>query len=269
MSETEAPLLPDATEEDYLVSRGRSKPLPSADEGLKGDECEIKKKRSRSVSSSSSLSVSSGDSSSGSSLKKKKKDKKSKKDKKKKKKKKSKKEKKLKSKKAKVTSTAASSSAPVMSESLLRKLADKNETLAERRARKERERNAQMAAKFGYTNDENPFNDPNLDSTFTWGKKVQTKRGAEVKADTAQEKRAHQEKLVDEIEKVRRRRVEREEEFEEMQRLREEESRLREASHYDDWQRKEEEVRCSEEYFPDEERSDGSRTGPTSFQAGT
>ena len=91
-----------------------------------------------------------------------------------------------------------------MSESLMRKLAEKNETLAERRARKERERNAQMAAKFGYSNDENPFNDPNLDASFTWGKKVQTKRGAEVKTDTAAEKRSHQEKVREFEELIRR-----------------------------------------------------------------
>ena len=117
-----------------------------------------------------------------------------------------------------------------------------NETLEERRARKERERNAQMAAKFGYSNEENPFNDPNLNESFTWGKKVQLNKGAAVPVAQGAEKKAHQEKLVSEIEKVRRRRIEREEEKEEMDRLREEESRLREMAHYDDWQRKEEEV---------------------------
>jgi hypothetical protein len=100
-----------------------------------------------------------------------------------------------------------------MSESLLAKLAERNETLEERRERKERERNAQMAAKFGYSNDENPFNDPNLNESFSWGKKLQQKKGAAIPvANSGAEKKAHQEKLVSEIEKVRRRRIEREEE---------------------------------------------------------
>ncbi|GMH53799.1 hypothetical protein TrST_g8085 [Triparma strigata] len=228
-----------------------------------------KKKRSRSSSSDSSkgrasphASTGSGsDSSSDSSSseeerrKKKKKKKNKKKEKKEKKEKKSKKSKK--SKKAKKSSSdpsfpSADSNlglpAPVISESLLRKLAEKNETLSERKARKERERNAQMAGKFGYSNDENPFNDPNLNESFTWGKKVQTNRGVKVDTSTAADKRKHQEKLVEEIEKVRRRRIEREEEFDEMQRLREEESRLREAAHYDDWQRKEEEFHLAQQH---------------------
>jgi hypothetical protein len=83
-----------------------------------------------------------------------------------------------------------------------------------------------MAAKFGYSNDENPFNDPNLNESFSWGKKVQQNKGAAVPVKAGVEKKAHQEKLVSEIEKVRRRRIEREEEFDEMNRLREEEVRL-------------------------------------------
>ena len=186
-----------------------------------------KKKRSRSSSSDSSkgrasphASTGSGsDSSSDSSSSEEERRRKKKKKKKKKKEKKSKKSKK--SKKAKKSSSdpsfpSADSNlglpAPVISESLLRKLAEKNETLSERKSRKERERNAQMAGKFGYSNDENPFNDPNLNESFTWGKKVQTNRGVKVDTSTAADKRKHQEKLVEEIEKVRRRRIEREEE---------------------------------------------------------
>ena len=188
-----------------------------------------KKKRSRSSSSDSSkgraeahASTGSGsDSSSDSSSseeerRKKKKRKKKKKERKEKKSKKSKKSKKAKKSNSNPSFPSADSNlglpAPVISESLLRKLAEKNETLSERKARKERERNAQMAGKFGYSNDENPFNDPNLNESFTWGKKVQTNRGVKVDTSTAADKRKHQEKLVEEIEKVRRRRIEREEE---------------------------------------------------------
>jgi len=249
-----------ASNESHKKKRSRSRSRSESEGSSSGDSKSSKDSGSDSDSDS-------GDDSSSSRRKKskksKKKDKKDKKDKKKKKKK-SKKEKKEKkekrskpSKRAKSTASSSqpsssfdpsSSSQPVMSESLLQKLAAKNETLSERRARKERERNARMAAKFGYSNEDNPFNDPNLDASFTWGKKVQTKRGADVKTDTTADKRQHQEKLVEEIEKVRRRRIEREEEFEEMQRLREEESRLREASHYDDWQRKEEEFHLAQQH---------------------
>ena len=213
-----------ASNESHKKKRSRSRSRSESEGSSSGDSKSSKDSGSDSDSDS-------GDDSSSSRRKKskksKKKDKKDKKDKKKKKKK-SKKEKKEKkekrskpSKRAKSTASSSqpssssdpsSSSQPVMSESLLQKLAAKNETLSERRVRKERERNARMAAKFGYSNDDNPFNDPNLDASFTWGKKVQTKRGAEVKTDTAADKRQHQEKLVDEIEKVRRRRIEREEE---------------------------------------------------------
>lgn len=217
---------PEGTEN--AVDRGREKYV----------NAKKKKKRERSPSSSdlsSSLSESS---------RKKKKSKKSKKEKKKKKSKKSKKSKSKPSSSSKTVTTTKT----VMSDALLAKLAEKNETLEERRARKERERNAQMAAKFGYSNDENPFNDPNLNESFTWGKKVQLNKGAAVPVAQGAEKKAYQEKLVGEIEKVRRRRIEREEEKEEMDRLREEESRLREMAHYDDWQRKEEEFHLAQQH---------------------
>ncbi|GMH69369.1 hypothetical protein TL16_g08995 [Triparma laevis f. inornata] len=250
---TEAPPAPPSTS----LPPPTSGDPPSVDVSSKPSK---KKKRSRSPESRSSSSasfVSSSDSDSDSSSssisskkKKKKKSKKEKKEKKEKKKKskKSKKEKKRKKELSKNAFPTSSTSQPSISESLLRKLAEKNETLSERKARKERERNAQMASKFGYTSEQNPFNDPNLNDSFTWGKKKETGRGVQVSTDTAIDKRAHQEKLVEEIEKVRRRRIEREEEFDEMNRLREEESRLREAAHYDDWQRKEEEFHLAQQH---------------------
>jgi len=136
-----------------------------------------------------------------------------------------------------------------MSAALAQKLSDRNETLDERKARKEIERNAQMSAKFGYTAEENPFNDPNLNQSFSWKKKKDTGKGAPQPTDgSVASKNSHQQKLVGEIEKVRRRRDERDEEFAELNRLKEEESRLREMAHYDDWQKKEEEFHMAQQH---------------------
>ena len=100
-----------------------------------------------------------------------------------------------------------------------------------------------MATKFGYSLESNPFNDPNLHDSFTWKKKVETGAGAQ----TSTNKKEHREKLVAEIEKVRRRRTEREQELEELDRLKEEESRLREMAGYDEWQRKEDEFHVKQQ----------------------
>jgi hypothetical protein len=96
----------------------------------------------------------------------------------------------------------------------------------------------QVAKAFGYSNEINPFGDPNLLKPFVWGKKqekdVREGRGA---ADPEAERL----RLMMDIERVRRRREEREKELEEMERLRTEEARLREAAQHGDWMRKEEE----------------------------
>jgi hypothetical protein len=52
---------------------------------------------------------------------------------------------------------------------------------------------------------------------------------------------------LEEIEKVRQRRKERELQFEEMERIRAEESRMKELEHYDDWARKEEEFHLQQQ----------------------
>lgn len=95
-----------------------------------------------------------------------------------------------------------------------------------------------MAKMLGYSNDINPFGDSNLLQPFVWGKKKEkdTYEKKEVKIDVTRKRS----ELIGEIEKVRKRRTDRENEMAEIERLRDEEQRLREVAQYDDWQRKEE-----------------------------
>jgi hypothetical protein len=96
----------------------------------------------------------------------------------------------------------------------------------------------QVAKVFGYTNDTNPFGDSNLLQPFMWGKKKEKDKSEGKVEKDDEESRL---KLMKDIDRVRKRRVDRENELEEMERLRAEEQRLREASQYENWEEKEEE----------------------------
>lgn len=61
-----------------------------------------------------------------------------------------------------------------MNKKLLAKLDARGETLEERKERRTQKRAAKIQARFGYTAEDNPFNDPNLHDTFTWNKKKGT-----------------------------------------------------------------------------------------------
>ncbi|CAB9505133.1 Conserved mid region of cactin [Seminavis robusta] len=124
----------------------------------------------------------------------------------------------------------------VVNKKLLEKLAAKGETLEEWRERKSQKRANRIASKFGYTAEENPFNDPNLHEAFTWKKKEE--KAALNKDGTSASK---PDNVFDEIDKVRKRRADRELQFEEMERIRAEEARMKELENYDEWARKEEE----------------------------
>ena len=132
----------------------------------------------------------------------------------------------------------------VVNDRLLAKLSARGETLEERKARRAQKRAALITAKFGYTADENPFNDPNLHETFTW-KKRDVLKGSSKDGQTAEP--VAKTKTLEEIEKVRSRRKEREEQLEEMERIRTEESRMKELENYDDWARKEEEFHLQQQ----------------------
>ncbi len=130
-----------------------------------------------------------------------------------------------------------------MNQRLLQKLADRNETLEEREQRRAARRAARITAQFGYTAQDNPFNDPNLAETFTWKKKEEAnvvKRADDAGADASSSRKSKQDKIIDEIEKVRKRRRDYEESKEEMERIRAEESRMKELENYDEWAKKEE-----------------------------
>lgn len=146
----------------------------------------------------------------------------------------------------------------VANQRLMEKLAARGETLEEREERRSQRRAARITAKFGYTPDENPFNDPNLHETFTWKKKdqkidIESKEKKSGDADEGdddgkqQPRQANQDHIFEEIEKVRKRRQDREMDVEERERIRAEESRMKELENYDDWARKEEEFHLQQQ----------------------
>ncbi|KAL7572095.1 hypothetical protein ACA910_001735 [Epithemia clementina (nom. ined.)] len=126
-----------------------------------------------------------------------------------------------------------------ISAKLAAKLKARGETLEERKQRRaakaEQKRAAYIATRFGYTAEDNPFHDPNLHQAFTWKKKEESQRVSSKKkpeeTSTA---------TLEEIEKLRQRRKQRELQLEEMERIRREESRMKELENFDDWARKEE-----------------------------
>lgn len=132
-----------------------------------------------------------------------------------------------------------SRAAVVMNEKLLAKLSSRGETLEERKERRSQKRAAKIQARFGYTAEDNPFNDAHLHETFVWNKKKE-------KDSNATGTRENQD-TIEEIETIRRRRKERELEREEMDRLRAEESRMKELENYDDWAKKEEEFHLEQQ----------------------
>mmetsp|Transcript_12486 Transcript_12486/g.31435 ORF Transcript_12486/g.31435 Transcript_12486/m.31435 type:complete len:639 (-) Transcript_12486:2383-4299(-) len=128
----------------------------------------------------------------------------------------------------------------VVNKKLLAKLDARGETLEERKERRSQKRAAKIQARFGYTAEDNPFNDPNLHETFTWNKKKELSASQNSKANENPD-------TIEEIELIRRRRKERELEREEMDRLRAEEARMKELENYDDWAKKEEEFHLEQQ----------------------
>ena len=117
------------------------------------------------------------------------------------------------------------------------------ETEEQRQARKAKKSQKRIASSFGYTNDTNPFNDPNLSAPFVWGKKDSAESASsrgEGKSGKSQAER------FAEIEKVRKRREEREQEKVAQENLKLEEERLRASMQYVDWERKEREFHLTQ-----------------------
>jgi len=141
----------------------------------------------------------------------------------------------------------------VANERLLAKLAARGETLEEREERRAARRAARIQERFGYTAEENPFNDPNIAETFTWKKKDEKQAASAASAPAAaaaaagDSRKNKQDHIFSEIDKVRQRRMDREAHFEEMERIRAEESRMKELENYDEWARKEEEFHLQQQ----------------------
>ena len=107
-----------------------------------------------------------------------------------------------------------------------------------KKEKKKKHKKEKLHEVVGYSNDDNPFGDSNLGAKFTWKKKEDLAK-KEKRRDRAEDA-ARDAHFVEEIEKVRKRRAEREHELAEMERLRDEEQRLRDAEQFGDWQAKEE-----------------------------
>ena len=120
-----------------------------------------------------------------------------------------------------------------------------------REQKKSRKKIEKIAKALGYTNESNPFGDPNLLQPFVWFKKLelqkkirleQQKKGLPVPTDEETEQNVEESRLhlMREIEKVRQNRELRAQEKIERNRLRNEEQRLLDEENFGDWRQKEE-----------------------------
>ncbi|CAN6280957.1 unnamed protein product [Urochloa humidicola] len=115
----------------------------------------------------------------------------------------------------------------------------------------------------GYSNDSNPFGDPNLTENFVWRKKIErdVSQGQKVDISVKSEKRRQQERMA-EIEKVKKRReeraIEKAQHEEEMQLL----ARERARAEFQDWEKKEEEFHFDQSKVRSEIRLREGRTKP-------
>lgn len=125
-----------------------------------------------------------------------------------------------------------------------------NETPEERNSRRLAKKQAKQAKQkeekelFGYTNEANPFNDPNLTKAFVWKKKFD-KEGASGSSKkntlTKKQLKEKQMKLHHEIEKVKERRAAREEEKLQMDLMREQMEKEAIIDAVEGWEEREEE----------------------------
>uniref|UniRef100_A0ACD5X8T6 Uncharacterized protein n=1 Tax=Avena sativa TaxID=4498 RepID=A0ACD5X8T6_AVESA len=115
----------------------------------------------------------------------------------------------------------------------------------------------------GYSNDSNPFGDPNLTENFVWRKKIEraVTEGQPVDISVKTEKKRQRERMA-EIEKVKKRReeraVEKAQHEEEMALL----ARERARAEFQDWEKKEEEFHFDQSKFRSEIRLREGRTKP-------
>lgn len=147
------------------------------------------------------------------------------------------------------------------------------ETLEEKRLRrmkkkeeKDRRRKEKMGwdeEMMGYTNEDNPFGDPNLLDTFVWQKKNETLGLSEV--DPEKLRRMGKGQQIEnrlELQKVKQRRLQREREREEREQELEELQRMREAEYYKEWERQEDQFHLNQAKLRSKIRMQDGRAKP-------
>ncbi|KAF8659432.1 hypothetical protein HU200_058459 [Digitaria exilis] len=146
----------------------------------------------------------------------------------------------------------------VTEEQIVEYMAKKAQKKAEKVAKK-----LKANAVSGYSNDSNPFGDPNLTENFVWRKKIErdVSQGQKVEISVKSEKKRQQERMA-EIEKVKKRReeraIEKAQHEEEMQLL----ARERARAEFQDWEKKEEEFHFDQSKVRSEIRLREGRTKP-------
>ncbi|CAD6215012.1 unnamed protein product [Miscanthus lutarioriparius] len=143
-------------------------------------------------------------------------------------------------------------------EKIIEYMAKKAQKKAEKVAKK-----LKTNAVSGYSNDSNPFGDPNLTEKFVWRKKIErdVSQGQKVDISVKSEKKKQQERMA-EIEKVKKRReeraIEKAQHEEEMALL----ARERARAEFQDWEKKEEEFHFDQSKVRSEIRLREGRTKP-------
>ncbi|XP_005098322.1 cactin [Aplysia californica] len=152
------------------------------------------------------------------------------------------------------------------------------ETPEEKRARrlakkeaKERKRKEEMGWDkdyLGYTNVDNPFGDEHLLDTFVWTKKLEKEGKKDMSAEQIQT--MHRSKMVQnkaELEKVKKRRLEREKEWEEREKEREMLQREKEADYFKEWEKQEDGFHLNQAKLRSEIRIKDGRAKPIDLLA--
>ncbi|KAL5219368.1 hypothetical protein ABZP36_020052 [Zizania latifolia] len=146
----------------------------------------------------------------------------------------------------------------VTEEQIVEYMAKKAQKKAEKVAKK-----MKSNAVSGYSNDSNPFGDPNLTENFVWRKKIErdVSQGQKVDISVKSEKKKQRERMA-EIEKVKKRReeraIEKAQHEEEMALL----ARERARAEFQDWEKKEEEFHFDQSKVRSEIRLREGRTKP-------
>ncbi|KAF4659071.1 hypothetical protein FOL47_007730 [Perkinsus chesapeaki] len=115
-----------------------------------------------------------------------------------------------------------------------------------RDAKRAKVREAELSTSLGYTNDNNPFGDSNLASTFRWKKKEQFQEAAGVRPLRSSEAREQAKANLNEVVQIRQRREERAAEESLLEQQRSEREREMMEDEYKDWLAKEEKFDISQ-----------------------